>query len=100
MNLGRKNHRQGDTIRYVVDYSNWLGDGESLKAPCTVTLLVATTGVTISGVLTTPSNEIVFMLAVDSTFVLANQSFTLAVVATNSRNETKNDELVFFVVAP
>ena len=100
MLLGTKVHDAGNTIRYVVDYSDWLNDGETLKAPCTVVLAPASavlvTDITITGVVFTASQEIVFLMSGGS----ANETFTLNVVATNSRNETKNDTLAFSVTAP
>lgn len=97
--LGRKVHGAGDTIRYVIEYDNWLLPGESLHpTDNTVELDPASTvlDVEITEVTTTPSNEIVFLLAGGS----ANEVFTLNVQATNSRDEVKNDTIEFFIAAP
>lgn len=97
--LGQKVHSAGNTIRYVIDYSNWLNEGESLKQTgFSVVMDAASTvaDINISGVAVTPSNEIVFLMAGGS----ANEVFTLDVQATNSRNEIKKDTIGFFVSAP
>lgn len=97
--LGSRVHYAGNTIRYVIEYDQWLQEGESLKAPCTVAVAAQTppiTDVTITGITTTPSNEIVFLMGGGS----ANEVFTLNVLATNSRNEVKNDTIEFSINTP
>lgn len=97
--LGRKVHSAGDTIRYVIEYEQWLAEGDSLKSTgFSVVLDPASTvaDITVSGVAVTPSNEIVFVLAGGS----ANEVFTLNVQATNSRNEVKHNTIEFFIGTP
>lgn len=97
--LGTKLHTAGNTIRYVVDYCDWLEDGTNLTA-ATVTLSSAftatVTDLVISAVTRTPSHEVTFLLAGGS----ANETFTLDVHVTDSRGEIKLDTLGFTVVAP
>lgn len=96
--LGRKVHGAGDTIRYTIEYDQWLLPGESLKPPCTVVLAPGSTvsDVTVSGVAILPSNEVVFVLSGGS----ANEVFTLNVQATSSRDEVKNNTMEFFINPP
>lgn len=98
--LGRKVHGAGDTTRYVIEYEQWLLEGESLKQTGFSVELdpdeTDVVDVVITDVVVTPSNEIVFLLAGGS----ANEVFTVEVQATNSRNEIKNDTIEFFIAAP
>jgi hypothetical protein len=99
MLLGRKVHGAGDHIRYVIDYSNWLEEGESLSDGDVVLapeFTATVTDVIVGTAAATPSNCLVFMLSGGS----ANEVFTLNVQATNSRAEVKNDTIDFTVVAP
>jgi hypothetical protein len=100
MILGQKAHTAGDTIRYIVNYTDWLEDGVSLTAGTVVLdpLFTATVrDITISGVtVLTEHNKVAFVMAGGS----VNENFTLDVQITDSRNEVKNDTLLFQVVAP
>lgn len=98
MLLGRKIHGAGDHIRYAVDYSNWLGDGESLVSGTVVldpAFTATVTDVVLSGVVVTPSHHLVFVMSGGS----ANEVFTLDVQITNSRGEIKNDTIEFSIAA-
>lgn len=99
MSLGRRAHGAGNHIRYVVDYSNWLEEGESLVSGTVVLdpdFTATVTDITIGTPAVTPSNHLVFMMSGGS----ANEVFTLDVQATNSRGEIKNDTIEFYVVDP
>lgn len=99
MFLGRKPHTAGNTIRYEVDYSNWLADGVSLTS-ATVVLTPAFTAtvkdITITGVQALVSHMVVFTMAGGS----LNETFTLDVQVVDNRGETKNDTVGFNIVAP
>lgn len=99
MLLGQKAHTAGNTIRYEIDYENWLDDGVTLTA-ATVVLDPAFTAtvkdITITGVVTQLGNKVVFVMAGGS----VNENFTLDVQVTDSRNEVKKDTLGFNIVAP
>lgn len=99
MSLGRKAHGAGNRTRYITDYSDWLGEGESLVSGTAVldpAFTATVTDIVISGVVVTPSGHLVFLLAGGS----VSEVFTLDVQITNSRGEIKNDTCEFFVVAP
>lgn len=99
MLLGQKPHTAGNATRFVIDYSDWLLEGESLAAPATVVMdpLTATVNdVTIGAVAITPSNHLVFLLSGGS----VNETFTLDVQVHTSRGEVKNDTLAFTVIKP
>jgi hypothetical protein len=99
MLLGTKVHGAGNTIRYVIDYSTWLEEGESLSA-CTVALdpafTATVTDITIGTPTVAPSNHVYFTLAGGT----VNELFTLNAQATNNRGEIKNDTMKFVIVAP
>jgi hypothetical protein len=96
MLLAQKRHTAGNTIRYLVDYSDWLEQGETLTAGTVVMGLPAVTDVTISEVTFTPEGHLIFFLAGGT----LNEIFTLATQITDSRTEVKNDTIGFSVVAP
>lgn len=99
MSLGRKAHGAGNRTRYIVDFSDWLGEGESLVSGTVVldpAFTATVTDITISGVLVQPSGHLVFLLAGGA----VSEVFTLDVQIVNSRTEIKNATLEFFVVAP
>ncbi len=98
MLLKNLNFTAGNKIRYRLDYSNWLEDGSTV-ASGTATLVAQTpaiTDVTISGVLVDPTGHLVFFVQGGS----VNETFTVAVQATDSRGEIKNDTIAFTVIAP
>lgn len=97
MILGQKAHTAGDTSRYIVDYTRWLDDGVSLSAFTVALAAGSPADVTISGaILLTEHNRVAFLVAGGS----VNENFTVAIQITDSRNEIKNDTLLFSVVAP
>lgn len=93
MLLGNKNHTAGNTIRYEIDYSDWLDTGDSLV---TATVTGAPAGVTISGVVVLTSQVVAFVMAGG----VVNTNFTLAVAITDTRGEIKNDTIGFAIQAP
>jgi len=98
MLLGSKTLGAGNKTRCVVDYSNWLDDGDVLTAQ-SVTLAPQTppiTDIVISGVGLTASKHLVFFISGGS----ANEVFTLNIQITTNRTEIKNDTAQFTVVAP
>jgi hypothetical protein len=100
MILGQKAHTAGDTIRYIVNYTDWLEDGVSLSTATVVldpAFTAAVTNITISGVtVLTEHNKVAFVMSGGS----VNENFTLDVQVTDSRSEVKNDTLLFQIVAP
>jgi hypothetical protein len=100
MPLGQKTHTAGNTIRYVVDYSDWLDEGVSLSDDPTVALSPAftatVTDITISDVALLTPHKVVFVMSGGS----VNENFTLAIQIGNSRSEVKNDTMGFTIVAP
>jgi hypothetical protein len=97
MLLGTKQHTAGNLTRYVIDYTDWLDEGESV-ATCTVVLNPAFTipDITIGAASVLSSKKVLFTLSGGS----LNEIFTLDVEITNSRSEVKNDTLGFRIVAP
>lgn len=96
MALKRIGQTAGNTIRYEIDYSDWLEDGVSLSAATVVPALGSPSDVVVGTVTMTPSHRVVFLLTVLS----LNETFTLAVQVTDSRNEIKNDTLDFYTTKP
>lgn len=100
MSLGRRSFTAGNKTRYVLEYEDWLLEGESLVSG-TVELNAAftatVTDIVISGVAVNNStNALIFFLAGGS----VEEIFTLDIQITNSRGEIKNDTIDFFVVDP
>lgn len=99
MLLGTKTHGAGNAIRYEIDYSNWLEEGETLLSGTVVlapAFTATVTDIVISGVAVLPSSRLVFLMTGGS----ANETFTLNVqVVTQHPTETKNDTLQFSVAA-
>jgi hypothetical protein len=96
MNLGRKLFTVGNTTRYAVDYSQWLGEGVTLVSGTAVQLAPAVADIVISAVSVAPSGRLYYTLSGGS----LNETFTIAVQITDSRSEIKNDSCSFLVVAP
>lgn len=92
-NLGCRNHTLGNTTRYILDYSNWLLQDETLV---TGTVTCPSPDVVVSAVKTNPDSTISFLVSGGA----INEVFTLAIQATNSRGEVKNDTASFLVVSP
>lgn len=99
MKLARKPHTAGDKIRYEIDYSNWLEEGDVLSVTpgdCAVAnITTAVTDVVISG-LTVQSKYLYFFVSGGS----AGEGFTVQVTAKDNRGEIAIDTIEFFVVAP
>ncbi len=100
MKLARKPHTVGDRIRYEIDYSNWLAEGDTLvdTDPSDVTVVVSTEGiddVTISDV-QVMTQHLYFFVEGGS----EGETFTVTVTITDSRGEVAIDTIDFFVVAP
>lgn len=88
-------HAAGNHIRYEIDYSDWLREGDTLT---TVTVVMdpttPTADVVISGILVAQGHKAFFMLAGGS----VNETFTLDVQATDSRGEITNDTIKFTII--
>lgn len=100
MSLGRLTFTAGNKTRFVIEYEDWLLDGETLVSG-TVDLNAAftatVTDITISAVTVNNSkNALRFFLEGGS----VEEIFTLDIQITNSRGEIKNDTIEFFVVDP
>lgn len=99
-NLGRRSFTAGNKTRYVIEYADWLLDGESLASGTVVLdpdFTATVTDVTISAVAVNNSADaLIFFLEGGS----VEEIFTLDVQVTNSRGEIKNDTIEFFVVDP
>lgn len=95
--LGRKQHTAGNTIRYAVDYSLWLDDGDTITGGVVTkdAASAAITDMTIGAVTVTPSQHLVFTVQGGS----VNETLTIDVQATNSRGEVKKDTAILTVVA-
>ena len=96
MNLGRKPFTVGNTTRFSVDYSQWLGDGVTLVSGTAAKQVGGPSDITVSLVSVAPSGKLYFTLAGGS----LNENFVIAVAITDSRGEVKNDTCPFQVVSP
>lgn len=97
MRLARKPHGAGDSIRYEIDYSNWLAEGDTLSATpgdCTV-VLTGTTSAT-ADQLQVMSQHLYFFVNGGE----VSEIFTVTVTIQDSRGETAIDTVDFFVIAP
>ncbi len=98
MKLGRIPFSAGSKIRYEVDYSSWLVEGDTLASLGTSVVQAVTTplvtDVIISGVQVV-SDHLYFFVSGGT----VSEVFTVTVTATDSRNEIAIDTIDFFVVA-
>lgn len=93
MQIARRSHTVGNKKRWIVNYCQWLGPGDTLSS-CTVTSSSSTC--TVSGAAVLPSaNKVVFFLNGG----VLNETFTVSVQVTDSRGEIKNDTISFTVIA-
>ena len=97
MLLGHRNLGSGDTIRYEIDYSDFLDRGAKLKSPTgwfpTGTTFTSVLGSTTLDV--TDTKVFVFV-----TGGVVNEQFTLTVQAQDTFNEVVNDTISFTIVSP
>jgi hypothetical protein len=92
MLLGSKQHTAGDTKRWRIDYSRWLGNAVDI-ASATLTSSSATCTVDDSVVL---GDEVVFFLSGG----VQGENVTVSVAMTDTDGNLKNDTIAFTVVAP
>lgn len=96
MKLGRKPHTAGAEIRYEVDYSNWLAEGDTLSQTCTVSNATpAVTDVTVNGLVIMTQHLYFFVRG-----GTVGEVFTVQVTVKDSRGETDIDTIEYFVIAP
>lgn len=91
--LASKKHTAGNRRRFVVDYRDWLCDGVWIV---TATVTSSSLTATIDTVSVVEGKQIVFFVNGG----VLNESFTVTLVATDSKTEVKNDTITFTVVAP
>lgn len=92
MLLGSRQHTAGDTRRWILDYSRWLGNTVEI-AGVNVTSSSTTCTVEDSEIL---GKEVIFFL----TGGVQGETLTVSVVMTDSDSNVKNDTIAFTVVAP
>jgi hypothetical protein len=92
MLLGSKQHTAGDTKRWRIDYSRWLGNAVDI-ATAVLTSSSATCTVDDSVVL---GDEVVFFLSGG----VQGENVTVSVAMTDTDGNLKNDTIAFTVVAP
>jgi hypothetical protein len=92
MILGSKLHTAGDTKRWRIDYSRWLGNTVDI-ASATITSSSLTCTVNDNVVL---GDEVVFFL----TGGVQGEHVTLSVAMTDTDGNIKHDTIIFSVVAP
>lgn len=97
MLIGLKQHSAGDTIRYEVDYSEWLDEGRTIRPNnFSATILVpAPADIVITSVSVT-ADKLYFFVTGGS----ANEAFTVQVSITDTLGEVVVDTINFTVVAP
>lgn len=94
MLLERKQISPSDNRRYTIDYSDWLDDTETLS---TVTFAVDTGPATVgSHAISADGKSVVFFV---TGAVIATPTFNVAVQATSSAAQIKNDHVEFNVVS-
>ena len=88
----------GNKTRFRLDYSEWLDEGASVVSGTVALLAVvpAITDVVVSGVTVDAQGHLRFFVAGGS----INEGFVIAVSATDSRGEIKNDTIAFTCQAP
>ena len=96
MLLGHRNLTSGDTIRYEIDYTDFLAHGAKLKSPTgyfpTGASFTSQLGATMLDV--TDTKVFVFV-----TGGVVNETFTLTVQVQDSFNEVVNDTISFMIVS-
>jgi hypothetical protein len=100
MSLGRVSFTAGNKTRYVLEYEDWLLDGETLVSGTVVLdpdFTATVTDITISGVTVNNSKDALIFFVEGGA---VDEIFTLDVQVVNSRTEIKNDTIEFFVVDP
>lgn len=94
MKLGRFRQTPLENKIYVVDYSQWLGSGETLLTVNPTVTQTTTPPLLISGVATSPDGKSV------SFFVSGgadNTTYEVEVLATTTAGQTKNDQIFYLV---
>ena len=89
-------HTAGNSIRYIVDYSEFLEHGTTITAFTAVIDPASTTTATISLVSVNPEGEGVFFVNGGA----VNENFTVDLQGTDSRTEIVKHTVAFTVVAP
>ena len=92
MLLGSKQHTEGDTKRWRIDYSRWLANAVNIES-AVITSSSATCTTEDSTVL---GDEVVFFL----TGGVQGETLTVSVVMTDTDGNVKNDSIAFTVIAP
>lgn len=95
MLLGRRTISPGDTRRYAVDFSSWLNTVEELS---TVTFATDTGPATVDSYEISSDGKSVVLYVTGA--VLATPDFNIALEATTSLSQARNDHIAFTVVAP
>ncbi len=97
MLIGAKQHGAGNTIRYEVDYIDWLDEGRTLlPTGFSATNITATvTDVTVSNVSVT-AHKLYFFVSGGS----VNEAFTVQTQVQDTLGETVIDTINFTVVQP
>jgi hypothetical protein len=93
MILGNRQHTAGNAIRYIVDYTNWVTDGEGLASSIVTS---SSPDVVVSNVIVRPDHHISFIL----TGGVVKEVFTVALQTTSTISEVHNSTINFTVVAP
>ena len=97
MLLGHRNLASGDTIRYDIDYQDFLAYGAKLKSPTgyfpTGTSFTSKLGAMMLDV--TDTKVYVFVTGGN-----VNETFTLTVQVQDTFNEVVNDTISFTIVSP
>jgi hypothetical protein len=94
MLLGTKAHTAGNQIRYAVDYLDWLDEGVSIVS---ATVVSTSNTAIVNNVTVSQSKNRVYFYLDGGVF---GEQFQVAVQATDSRTEVKNDTINFFIPMP
>lgn len=93
MKLASRAHTVGNKVFWTVDYDNWLEDGVTIVS---ATVTDDDTSVTVGTPVIEDGHKIRFFVQGGT----LNAIFTVSVSIVDTKGQTKNDTIVFTVVAP
>lgn len=91
--LARREHTEGNTRRFIVDYRSWMNRGTTMQS---FAVEADSDDITISGVAIQGDDTGVFLLSGGTT----GDQFNVTLTLTTSYDEIKIDTVPFLVVAP